>query len=367
MERYRLLERLGKGGMAEVFLADDLVLERQVALKFLSPELAADPEAQERLHREARAAAALDHPFICTVFDTGRLDGRPFIAMEYVRGRTLRARLDQGPMAPADARETALAMATALAAAHRLGIVHRDLKPANIMLTEQGHVKVMDFGLARRVDSAAVDGAVTTVGAMTAPGVRLGTPAYMSPEQVLGADVGAASDVFSFGIVLTEMLGASHPFLRATPAATMAAIVRDRPTPPANWPRAIRDLVDGLLAKSPDDRPSFDRVCASGKSGSRVGNLACPSVVRENVNSGGCERQDVCRTYFSEHTHFNRQPSCRDCPGEPARVQSNTDSRSASTSHDRQHHHARLYAAHRSRPGGPASRPAGHRSRCVEP
>ncbi len=246
--------------MAEVFLADDVQLGRQVAVKFLAGALAADPAAHERLQREARAAAALDHPFVCKVFDTGLLDGRPFIAMEYVRGETLRARMDAGRLAPRDAREAARAIAAALADAHEHGIVHRDLKPANIMLTEHGHVKVMDFGLARRVASDDADPDATSAGPLTEIGARLGTPAYMSPEQVLGAVVTRASDVFAFGVVLVEMLGAPHPFARETAAATMGAIVRDRPVLPQTWPHALRDWIAQLLAKEPSARPSFDTI-----------------------------------------------------------------------------------------------------------
>lgn len=260
--RYRLLSPLGRGGMAEVFLADDVQLGRQVAVKFLAGALAADAAAHERLQREARAAAALDHPFVCKVFDTGLLDGRPFIAMEYVRGETLRARIDAGRLGPSDARDAAKAIAAALADAHQHGIVHRDLKPANIMLTEHGHVKVMDFGLARRVDSEDADRDATVSGPLTEIGARLGTPAYMSPEQVLGAVVTRASDVFSFAVVLVEMLGATHPFSRETVAATMGAIVRDRPALPETWPHTLRHWITQLLAKAPAERPSFESIAS---------------------------------------------------------------------------------------------------------
>ncbi len=257
MARYRLIEPLGHGGMAEVHLAEDLQLGRQVALKFLSAALASDPSAHERLQREARSAAALDHPSICRIFEIGQLDGRPFIAMEYVRGQTLRARLDQGPLLPDEARSTAVSVADALRDAHRHGIVHRDLKPANIMLTDQGHVKVMDFGLARRVEAAALDGDAPTVAGITQAGVRLGTPAYMSPEQVLGGVVDQSSDVFSFGIVLAEMLTAIHPFARDTAAATMGAIVREAPLLPDAIRGSLRALVERTLAKDVRQRPAI--------------------------------------------------------------------------------------------------------------
>jgi class 3 adenylate cyclase/tetratricopeptide (TPR) repeat protein len=257
MARYRLIEPLGGGGMADVYLAEDLQLGRHVALKFLSAALASDPSAHERLQREARSAAALDHPSICKIFEIGELDGRPFIAMEYVRGRTLRARLDQGPLLCDEVRATALAVADALSDAHRHGIVHRDLKPANIMLADQGHVKVMDFGLARQVEAAALDGDAPTVAGITQAGVRLGTPAYMSPEQVLGGVVDRASDVFSFGIVLVEMLTAVHPFARDTAAATMGAIVREVPVLPDAIRGSLRALVERTLAKDGRHRPAI--------------------------------------------------------------------------------------------------------------
>jgi tetratricopeptide (TPR) repeat protein/predicted Ser/Thr protein kinase len=239
--RYRILSPLGAGGMGEVFLAEDTRLERRVAVKMLPASVEADAVARERLRREALAAAALDHPYICKVYEIGDADGRVFIVMEYVEGDTLHAASRRGLLPVRQVVEIAHELTQALDAAHRRGIVHRDLKPANVMLTPQGHVKVMDFGLAKQVVArtapAAAD-AQTEAGAaspraataLTDAGTRIGTPAYMSPEQVLGASLDPRSDLFSLGVILHELATGSHPFLRDDPSETMAAILRDAPT-----------------------------------------------------------------------------------------------------------------------------------------
>lgn len=265
--RYRILSPLGAGGMGEVFLAEDVRLERRVAVKLLPRSTEADDTARERLRREALAAAALDHPFICKVYEIGDQDGRAFIVMEYVEGETLHAAARRGPLAVRQVVDIAYELAQALDAAHRRGVVHRDLKPANVMVTPQGHVKVMDFGLAKRVPVSPPpsgeggghpvrnDGDVTTMeaSALTDAGTRLGTPAYMSPEQILGASLDPRSDLFSLGVILHELATGRHPFLRENPAETMAAILRDSPTP---GPRDADDIsgfgavIHRLLAKA---------------------------------------------------------------------------------------------------------------------
>ncbi|MCH7749258.1 MAG: protein kinase, partial [Acidobacteria bacterium] len=187
--RYRILSSLGKGGMGEVFLADDTQLGRKVAIKFLTEALEEDPTARERLHREARSAAALDHPYICQIHELADIDGRTGIVMEHVSGETLQARLRRSPLAAKEALQIAAEIAEALEEAHTRRVVHRDLKPSNVMLTEQGHVKVMDFGLAKRAPSTSGSGAdAETVAPITESGVRVGTPGYMSPEQLLGGE-----------------------------------------------------------------------------------------------------------------------------------------------------------------------------------
>ena len=257
--RYRLLSSLGKGGMGEVFLADDTQLGRKVAIKFVTEALEADPTARERLHREARSAAALDHPYICKIHEIAEVDGRTGIVMEHVTGETLQATLERGPVAPQTALEIASEIAEAMDEAHRHRFVHRDLKPANVMLSKQGHVKVMDFGLAKAVDvdSGSLDNA-ETVSPITESGVRVGTPGYMAPEQLLGSQADTRSDIFAFGVVLYEMLAGMHPFLRTSQSGTMAAILRDPPAPithyQATLPDATKTTLDRLLTKEPDRR-----------------------------------------------------------------------------------------------------------------
>ena len=235
--RYRILSPLGSGGMGEVFLAEDTRLERRVAVKLLPASIEADAVARERLRREALAAAALDHPFICKIYEIGDAGGRVFIVMEYIEGETLHAS-SRGTLLPLrQVIDIAHELAQALDAAHRRGVVHRDLKPANVMVTTQGHVKVMDFGLAKQVGTYASSpgekhgsgggAAATTGAALTDAGTRVGTPAYMSPEQILGASLDPRSDLFSLGVMLHELATGRHPFLREDVADTMAAILRD--------------------------------------------------------------------------------------------------------------------------------------------
>jgi tetratricopeptide (TPR) repeat protein/predicted Ser/Thr protein kinase len=260
--RYRILSPLGAGGMGEVFLAEDTRLERRVAIKLLPASVGEDAIARERLRREALAAAALDHPFICKVFEIGDAEGRFFIVMEYVEGETLHTSSRRALLPMRQVIDIAHELAQALDAAHARGVVHRDLKPANVMVTSQGHVKVLDFGLAKHV--AAPSGthmsshAIATMGAgLTDAGTRIGTPAYMSPEQVLGASLDARSDLFSLGVILHELATGRHPFLADDPAGTMAAILRD---PPASGSRDAEEVpglgtvIGRLLAKACAER-----------------------------------------------------------------------------------------------------------------
>ena len=206
--RYEIIAPLGAGGMGEVHLARDERLDRRVAIKALPAHLLADAIARERLRREAMASASLDHPFICKVFEVGDAGEASYIVMEYVEGQTLHQRLASGPLPLGECLRIASEIADALEAAHAGRLVHRDLKPANVMLTPQGHVKVMDFGLARQVIAQDAETAVgdAPTPPLTEVGTRVGTPDYMSPEQALGEIVDARSDLFSFGILLAEIL-----------------------------------------------------------------------------------------------------------------------------------------------------------------
>ncbi|MEZ5318183.1 MAG: serine/threonine-protein kinase [Vicinamibacterales bacterium] len=254
---YRIERLLGRGGMGVVYLATDTRLDRPVALKAVAPRFTSDPVRRERLRREARAAAGLSDPGIATVFAFETLDGQSYIASEFVPGRTLREELDEGPLPPDRAVQTALAIAQALAAAHARGIVHRDLKPENVVRTPSDTVKLLDFGLAVSEDDAGS-------ARLTADGALLGTPAYMSPEQIRGEALDARADQFAFGVITQEMLTGRHPFAGAGPASTMAHILES--DPPRLVPPVELGVVDGgiydamapvirtCLAKRPEER-----------------------------------------------------------------------------------------------------------------
>jgi serine/threonine protein kinase/tetratricopeptide (TPR) repeat protein len=248
---YRIIKLLGKGGMGEVYLAEDTVLDRKVALKLLSESLQQDADARKRFLREAKSAAALDHPFICQVYDTGEANGRAFIAMEYIAGETLGARLARGPLPLKTAVQAACEIAEALEEAHQKGFVHRDLKPSNIMLTSQGHAKVMDFGLAKQIMGLGDGSSPETLETcLTQQGMIVGTLAYMSPEQARGEQVDARSDIFSFGVVLYELLSGSHPFLRKSQIDILSAILRDASPPLHMESTATPTSLSGILTKS---------------------------------------------------------------------------------------------------------------------
>ena len=248
--RYRLVRRIAAGGMGEVWAADDTVLGRRVALKVLVDELAADDRATRRFVREARATARLTHPNVARVYDFGGDGGAPFLVMELLEGETLAARLAAGPLPPAEAARVAAAVADALDAAHQRGIVHRDVKPANVMLTPDGEVKVMDFGIA-----AAADETHSTTGSG-----MYATVAYISPERVAGQPATPASDVYSLGAVLYELLCGRPPFPAGTPALVARAHLHDLPTPVrelAPWvPPRLAEAAEAALAKDPAARPS---------------------------------------------------------------------------------------------------------------
>jgi tetratricopeptide (TPR) repeat protein/tRNA A-37 threonylcarbamoyl transferase component Bud32 len=249
LSHYRILGRLGSGGMGEVYLAEDEKLGRRVALKVLPPALAQNPQRLARFRREARAVAALNHPNIVTLHSIEEDQGVPFLTMELVEGVTLRDKIVPGGLAADELLRLALPLADAVAAAHAQGITHRDLKPANVMISDDGRLKVLDFGLARRTledGDASAD--------LTADGRVLGTVPYMSPEQAKGFPVDCRSDVFSLGTVLYELATGEHPFAAPSPAETVSKILRDTPEPPAELPPALRSIIDRCLQKDPDLR-----------------------------------------------------------------------------------------------------------------
>jgi serine/threonine protein kinase/formylglycine-generating enzyme required for sulfatase activity len=257
--RYVIRGKLGAGGMAEVFLADDTQLGRRVALKFLPPETQADPVAQRRLLREARAAAILDHSHICAVYEVGETDGRSYIAMQYVEGETLDVRLRRSTPEIHDVLAIGVQIVDALTEAHAHGILHRDIKPGNVMVTPRGQVKVMDFGLAKHDPaSASAAEASRTVSAISRQGDIVGTAPYMSPEQARGEVLDPRSDLFSVGVLLYEMVTRQRPFQGTSTAALAVAILTAEPQPLARFaaetPAELDRIVMKLLRKQPDQR-----------------------------------------------------------------------------------------------------------------
>src|SRR6266403_5720178 len=247
ISHYRVVRRLGSGGMGEVLLAEDTRLDRLVAIKLMSAELAKDANQRKRFRTEAKAASGLSHPNICVIYEVGETeDGQPFLTMEFIEGQTLEEVKQQRRLAIREILPLGIQIAEALDAAHARRIVHRDIKPGNIMLDRRGQVKILDFGLAKRFAHDTLSDTTALSSALTQTGMLIGTPHYMSPEQVLGRTLDHRSDIFSLGVVLYELIAGQKPFSGKTVGETINSVVNQRP--------------DSLGIENPIFSPALDRI-----------------------------------------------------------------------------------------------------------
>ena len=258
IRRYEVGDKLGSGGMGEVYLARDIQLDRSVALKILRPEIAHDEDRVRRFRLEARAVSSLNHPNIITVHEIIEESGKIIIVYEHVDGETLREKIKRNQLSLSSTIDIAIQIAGAMAASHKAGIVHRDIKPENIMVRKDGYAKILDFGLAKRRPSFLETEENSTTLVQTQKGVILGSISYMSPEQIRGEEANEKSDIWSLGVVLYEMLTGSNPFQCDTPGDSIAAIVHVEPKPIEGYltssPRALQKIVDKALRKDAEDR-----------------------------------------------------------------------------------------------------------------
>src|SRR6266480_6004823 len=247
---YRIIKKLGAGGMGEVYLALDTKLNRKIAIKVLRPDSVADETLRKRLLREAQAAAKLDHPNICAVYDVSEVDSQTFIVMQYIEGETLAEMMEREPLRLTSALAIAEQAAEGLIEAHTHGILHRDIKPHNLMITPRGQLKILDFGLAKEMRSSdPVDNDASTATLLSSPGPAVGTMPYMSPEQVQGEPLDPCSDIFSLGVTFYEMLAGKHPFKDKSAAVTMSRIILGDPIPTEQFQAQVSPELQTLLSK----------------------------------------------------------------------------------------------------------------------